>query len=116
MERRAAAERGGPQPARRRRRDGPGRPRTRASTSPATWPRSWTPPRRPPAADDEFQYSVEDVFSQFKKGVEETVKPEDSDTHYDLGIAYKEMGLLDDAVHEFETALRGTSGGARSTA
>ncbi len=58
-------------------------------------------------ADDEFQYSVEDVFNQFKKGVEQTVKKEDSATHYDLGIAYKEMGLLDDAVHEFETALAG---------
>jgi tetratricopeptide (TPR) repeat protein len=57
--------------------------------------------------DEEFQYSVEDVFNQFKKGVEQTVKAEDSATHYDLGIAYKEMGLLDDAIHEFETALAG---------
>jgi len=62
-----------------------------------------------PALDDEFQYSVEDVFSQFKKGVAETVKAEDSETHYDLGIAYKEMGLLDDAVHEFETAAQGSN-------
>jgi tetratricopeptide (TPR) repeat protein len=59
------------------------------------------------AADEEFQYSVEDVFNQFKKGVEQTVKAEDSATHYDLGIAYKEMGLVDDAIHEFETALAG---------
>ena len=59
-----------------------------------------------PAADA-FQYSVEDVFSQFKRGVAETVKAEDSETHYDLGIAYKEMGLLDDALHEFEVAMSG---------
>jgi tetratricopeptide (TPR) repeat protein len=59
--------------------------------------------------DDEFQYSVEDVFNQFKRGVAETVTLEDSDTHYDLGIAYKEMGLVDDAVNEFETALRGNN-------
>jgi tetratricopeptide (TPR) repeat protein len=59
-----------------------------------------------PAAD-EFQYSVEDVFDQFKKGIAQTVKAEDADTHYDLGIAYKEMGLLDDALHEFEVALTG---------
>ena len=39
----------------------------------------------------------------------ETVTAEDSDTHYDLGIAYKEMGLVDDAVNEFETALRGSN-------
>jgi tetratricopeptide (TPR) repeat protein len=62
-----------------------------------------------PAPAEDFQYSVEDVFNQFKKGVERTVRPEDTETHYDLGIAYKEMGLLDDAVHEFEVALAGQS-------
>jgi pilus assembly protein FimV len=61
-----------------------------------------------PSADD-FQYSVEDVFDQFKRGVEQAVRPEDSDTHYDLGIAYKEMGLLDDAIGEFRTALAGNN-------
>jgi tetratricopeptide (TPR) repeat protein len=61
----------------------------------------------PPASGEAVPYSLEDVFSQFKKGVEQTVKPEDADTHYDLGIAYKEMGLIDDAVHEFEVALSG---------
>jgi tetratricopeptide (TPR) repeat protein len=30
----------------------------------------------------------------------------DSDTHYDLGLAYKEMALLDDAIKSFEKALR----------
>ncbi|HEX8910464.1 MAG TPA: tetratricopeptide repeat protein, partial [Anaeromyxobacteraceae bacterium] len=56
---------------------------------------------------EDFQYSVEDVFDQFKKAVAQSVGAEDSDTHYDLGIAYKEMGLLDDALHEFEVALAG---------
>ncbi len=53
---------------------------------------------------DEFQYSAEDVLSEFKKGVERVVEKEDSATHFDLGIAYKEMGLVDDAVCEFEIA------------
>lgn len=48
---------------------------------------------------------VEAVFAQFKKGVAETVAKEDSDTHFDLGIAYKEMGLLDDAISEFELSM-----------
>ena len=48
---------------------------------------------------------VDSVFEQFKKGVEEQIGLEDTDTHFDLGIAYKEMGLLDDAVHEFELAM-----------
>lgn len=62
-----------------------------------------------PVSED-FQYSVEEVFSEFKKGLEKVVKPEDVDTHYDLGIAYKEMGLLDDAVGEFNVARQGCLG------
>jgi tetratricopeptide (TPR) repeat protein len=58
---------------------------------------------------EDFQFSVEDVFNQFKKGVEQTVGKEDSDTHFDLGIAYREMGLLDAAVEEFETASKGNN-------
>lgn len=55
----------------------------------------------------DFQYSVEDVFAEFKKGLEKVVTPEDVETHYDLGIAYKEMGLLDDAINEFSVARQG---------
>ena len=32
------------------------------------------------------------------------------DTHYDLGVAYKEMGLIDDAVGEFSIARKGCLG------
>jgi len=48
---------------------------------------------------------VESVFEQFKKGVEEQVGLEDTDTHFDLGIAYKEMGLIDDSIKEFKLAM-----------
>ena len=63
--------------------------------------------------EEDFQYSVEEVFSEFKKGLAKVVKPEDVDTHYDLGIAYKEMGLLDDALHEFDVARQGCVGTKR---
>ncbi|MFP2899927.1 hypothetical protein ACLEQD_26645, partial [Corallococcus sp. 4LFB] len=66
-----------------------------------------------PPADEDFQYSVDEVFAEFKKGLAKVVKPEDVDTHYDLGIAYKEMGLLDDAVHEFDVARQGCLGTQR---
>jgi tetratricopeptide (TPR) repeat protein len=52
---------------------------------------------------------VERVFAQFKKGVEEQVAASDSDTHFDLGIAYKEMGLITDAIREFELCLANPS-------
>ena len=38
--------------------------------------------------------------------LERPVDEGDSDTHYDLGLAYKEMTLLDDAIKAFEKALR----------
>jgi tetratricopeptide (TPR) repeat protein len=47
-----------------------------------------------------------DVFSAFKKGIQEQVSEGDADTHYDLAIAYKEMGLNEDAVRELQTVLR----------
>jgi len=56
--------------------------------------------------DEDFQYSFDDVFSEFKKGVEKVVDKEDSATHFDLGIAYKEMGLIDDAISEFDIAAQ----------
>jgi tetratricopeptide (TPR) repeat protein len=48
---------------------------------------------------------VETVFEQFKAGVARQVSEDDSDTHFDLGIAYKEMGLLADARREFQVAM-----------
>jgi pilus assembly protein FimV len=60
--------------------------------------------------EDDYQVSVEEVFAEFKKGLEKVVKPEDVDTHYDLGIAYKEMGLIDDAISEFTIARKGCVG------
>lgn len=47
---------------------------------------------------------VLEVFKEFKKGLEHELEDEDSETHYNLGIAYKEMGLVDDAIKEFQTA------------
>lgn len=48
---------------------------------------------------------VDAIFEQFKRGVAEQVADEDSETHFDLGIAYKEMSLFDDARREFKVAM-----------
>jgi tetratricopeptide (TPR) repeat protein len=69
---------------------------------------------QPPASAAPQQVSVEEVLSQFKKGIAETVPEDDAATHYDLGIAYREMGLLDDAVSEFEISARAPSKAADS--
>ncbi|MBW2268793.1 MAG: tetratricopeptide repeat protein [Deltaproteobacteria bacterium] len=49
------------------------------------------------------------VFSEFKKGVNEQLGDGDHEAHYDLGIAYREMGLIEDAVGEFEIAVKSES-------
>jgi tetratricopeptide (TPR) repeat protein len=54
------------------------------------------------------QVDVEDVFAKFKEGVAKQISVDDAQSHYDLGVAYKEMGLSDDAIREFETAARDT--------
>lgn len=48
----------------------------------------------------------EDILQDFRKGVEKEIGEKDVETHYNLGIAYKEMGLLDDAVREFQIAAK----------
>jgi tetratricopeptide (TPR) repeat protein len=50
--------------------------------------------------------SVEEIVASFKQGVAENLSPEDFDTHYNLGIAYREMGLVDEAIGEFEIAIK----------
>jgi len=47
----------------------------------------------------------ESIFSDFKKGVTATLDEGDFDTRYDLGIAYREMGLYEDAIGEFRVCL-----------
>jgi len=49
---------------------------------------------------------LEEVFKEFQKGVEKQLSDSDTDTHFNLGIAYKEMGLLPEAIREFQVASR----------
>lgn len=50
---------------------------------------------------------LKELFQEFKQGVRENLSEEDYETHYNLGIAYKEMGLIDEALDEFDLAARG---------
>ncbi len=42
------------------------------------------------------------IFNEFKKGLEKELEDKDHETHYNLGLAYKELGFIDDAIKEFE--------------
>lgn len=63
-------------------------------------------PQRPAFAQEQQQVDVEEVFQKFKEGVAAQISIEDSESHENLGIAYKEMGLVDDAIREFEISAR----------
>jgi tetratricopeptide (TPR) repeat protein len=65
--------------------------------------RSSRPPSSLRAVDE---VDVDQVFAKFKEGVRAQVSDSDSATHYDLGVAYKEMGLHPDAINEFGIAGR----------
>jgi len=58
-----------------------------------------------PTGDEQADFA--DMLKKFKQGVADNVDSEDHESHYDLGVAYKEMGLLDEAIAEFQKALRG---------
>jgi tetratricopeptide (TPR) repeat protein len=64
---------------------------------------------RPPSSMRQLdEIDVDQVFAKFKEGVRAQVSESDSSTHYDLGVAYKEMGLLPDAMNEFKLAAKDT--------
>ena len=63
-------------------------------------------PPAPAAPSSISDQDVEQVFEKFKAGIRAQVSEHDSSTHYDLGVAYKEMGLLPDAMNEFGLAAR----------
>ncbi len=49
---------------------------------------------------DNFIPTVDEIVNTFKRGLEEQLEG-DPQAHYDMGIAFKEMGLYDSAVGEF---------------
>jgi tetratricopeptide (TPR) repeat protein len=50
---------------------------------------------------------LEEIIDEFKAGVSNTISGEDHESHYDLGMAYMEMGLHDEAIQEFQIASKG---------
>jgi tetratricopeptide (TPR) repeat protein len=66
-----------------------------------------------PTGDE--QRDFDEMLTQFKKGIEASLGVEDVQAHYDLGVAFKEMGLLDEAIGEFQKALRASEGRLRTS-
>lgn len=52
------------------------------------------------------QISLEDIVRSFKYAVRTQIDIEDYESHYNLGLAFHEMGLLPEAMEEFAIASR----------
>jgi len=65
----------------------------------------------PDFEDTDFSPTLEEKSGQkvFRTDVDEQIAADDMESHYNLGIAYREMGLLDDAISEFDKAAKDPS-------
>ncbi len=66
-----------------------------------------------PTGDEERDF--QEMLARFKQGIDENIDETDFQSHYDLGVAFKEMGLLDEAIGEFQKALRAPEGKLRTS-
>ena len=78
-----------------------------------TQPRAPQPPVHPAAAHSGAGFDLADMFGELKQELEsETVSTEeDPETHYNLGVAFREMGLLDEAIGEFQKVTQAAEHG-----
>jgi tetratricopeptide (TPR) repeat protein len=49
---------------------------------------------------------LQDIFAELRENTATLQPMKDFETHYSLGLAYKDMDLLDDAIGEFQRAFR----------
>ena len=77
-----------------------------AENSPASANGETAPPP-PPSPKGKIDSGLADIFEEFRLAAEdeEGAPNEDYETHYNMGLAYKEMDLLDEAIREFQTAV-----------
>jgi tetratricopeptide (TPR) repeat protein len=65
-----------------------------------------------PTATIESLNELAEVFQEFRSELGEMAdEDEDLETHYNLGIAYREMGLLDEAIGEFQKVAKAVQKG-----
>ncbi|HWF12968.1 MAG TPA: tetratricopeptide repeat protein [Candidatus Acidoferrales bacterium] len=55
-----------------------------------------------PVSSGSLEGPLGDLFEEFRSELGEKKEDEDLETHYNLGIAYREMGLLEEAISEFQ--------------
>ena len=77
---------------------------------PSTRPAS--PPRTANASTD-FAAALGALLDDLNEEAKQEEAPDDPETHYGLGIAFREMGLVEEAIGEFQKAVKLTPTGER---
>ncbi len=65
--------------------------------------------------ENDEQKDFGEMLDKFKEGISRNVDEADFESHYDLGIAFREMGLLDEAIGCFQKASRGEAQRVRAS-
>jgi len=69
-------------------------------------------PDKEPAVADGESAPLKEVFEEFRAELGEMgAEDEDLETHYNLGIAFREMGLLEEAIGEFQKVAKANDRG-----
>ena len=58
------------------------------------------------AAQGKSHNELKEVFDEFRAELGELEEDEDAETHYNLGIAYREMDLIEEAISEFQKVAK----------
>jgi tetratricopeptide (TPR) repeat protein len=71
------------------------------------------PGQTPAKFDSGPDVDLADMFGELKHELEDgaTVQDEDPETHYNLGVAFREMGLLDEAIGELQKVCQAVDRG-----
>jgi len=73
-----------------------------------------TTPSVAPSGGLNLDSELADLFSEFKEDLEDKAtasQSEDPETHYNLGVAFREMGLLDEAIGELQKVCQAVERG-----
>ena len=59
-----------------------------------------------PAQQDSSVWSLQELLDELKEGLDQNIEESDVSSHYDLGVSFKEMGLYDMAIEEFQKSVK----------
>lgn len=61
---------------------------------------------QPQQSQDTGVWSLQELLDELKDGLDQNIAEEDVSSHYDLGVSFKEMGLYDMAIEEFQKSMK----------